>query len=74
MLGAFLYAAMRAFAKAKGYAVDRQVLTPEIWSALIATSSDPIIVDYRITEKDVRGPFLKKLPEVKEDDFKKWTQ
>jgi hypothetical protein len=29
---------------------------------LSATSSDPVIVDYKITEKDVKGPFLKKLP------------
>ena len=66
-LGENAIKALRAFAKAKGYAVDRQVLTSEIWSALIATSSDPIIVDYRITEKDVRGPFLKKLPARMED-------
>ena len=66
-LGENAVKALRAFAKAKGFAVDGQVLTSEIWSALIATSSDPIIVDYRITEKDVRGPFLKKLPARMED-------
>src|SRR5439155_1578071 len=37
-------------------------LTSEVWNALIATSPDAIIVDYKITEKDVKGPFLKKLP------------
>ncbi len=42
-------------------------LTPEVWGALLATSSDPIVVDYKITEKDVKGPFLKKLPAKMED-------
>ena len=42
-------------------------LTPEIWAALLTTSSDPIIIDYKITEKDVKGPFLQKLPAKMED-------
>ncbi len=33
----------------------------------MATGSDPIIVDYKIAEKDVKGPFLKKLPARMED-------
>jgi lipoprotein-anchoring transpeptidase ErfK/SrfK len=59
--------ALKAFAEARGLAVNKLPLTPEIWSALIATSPDPIIVDYRIAEKDVKGPFLKKLPAKMED-------
>src|SRR2546428_638034 len=35
--------------------------------ALLATGQDPIVVDYKITEKDVKGPFLKKLPAKMED-------
>ena len=38
-----------------------------IWGALLATSSDPVVIDYKITEKDVKGPFLKKLPAKMED-------
>ena len=53
--------ALKAFAEAKGLAINKP-LTSEIWSALITTSPDAIIVDYKITEKDVKGPFLKKLP------------
>jgi lipoprotein-anchoring transpeptidase ErfK/SrfK len=59
--------ALKAFAEAKGLSVNKQVLTPEIWSALIATSPDAVIVDYKIAEKDVKGPFLKKLPGKMED-------
>jgi lipoprotein-anchoring transpeptidase ErfK/SrfK len=59
--------ALKAFAEAKGISINKQVLTPEIWSALIATSSDIIVVEYKITEKDVKGPFLQKLPARMED-------
>ena len=59
--------ALKAFAEAKGLAAGKLPLTPEIWAALLATSSDPIIVDYKITEKDVKGPFLQKLPAKMED-------
>ena len=33
--------ALKAFGEAKGLAVGKQPLTPEIWAALLATSSDP---------------------------------
>ena len=59
--------ALKAFGEAKGLAAGKLTLTPEIWAALLATSSDPIIVDYKITEKDVKGPFLQKLPAKMED-------
>jgi len=60
-LGENAQKALKAFAEAKGLAINKP-LTSEVWSALIATSPDAIIVDYKITEKDVKGPFLKKLP------------
>ena len=53
--------ALKAFAESKGLAVGKQPLTFEVWGALLATGSDPIVVDYKITEKDVKGPFLKKI-------------
>jgi len=59
--------ALKAFAEAKGFAISKQPLTSELWSALVTTSSDAIIVDYKITKKDVKGPFLKKLPAKMED-------
>ena len=60
-LGENAQKALKAFAEAKGLAINKP-LTSEVWSALVATSPDAIIVDYKITEKDVKGPFLKKLP------------
>ena len=59
--------ALKAFAESKGLAVSKQPLTSEVWGALLATGSDPVVVDYKITEKDVKGPFLKKLPAKMED-------
>jgi len=59
--------ALKAFVESNSLALGKQSLTPEIWSALLATGQDPVIVDYKITEKDVKGPFLKKLPAKMED-------
>jgi lipoprotein-anchoring transpeptidase ErfK/SrfK len=59
--------ALKAFSESKGLAAGKQPLTSEVWSALLATSSEPVVVDYKITEKDVKGPFLKKLPAKMED-------
>jgi lipoprotein-anchoring transpeptidase ErfK/SrfK len=66
-LGENALKAMRAFAEAKGLTFNGRTPTSEIWEALIATSPEPIIVDYKIAEKDVKGPFLNKLPARMED-------
>jgi len=60
--------ALRAFAEAKGLPFDK-ALTPEIWAMLAGTSQDPVIAEYKISDSDVKGPFLKKLP-AKMDDMK----
>ena len=59
--------ALKAFREAKGLPAGKQPLTPEIWTALLATGSDPVIVDYKISEKDAKGPFLEKMPAKLED-------
>ena len=59
--------ALKAFREAKGLPVGKQPLTLEIWTALLATSSDPVVIDYKISEKDVKGPFLEKMPAKLED-------
>src|SRR5262245_21928680 len=59
-LGENAQKALKAFAEAKGLAAGKSMLTPEVWAALIATSADAVITDYKITEKDVKGPFLQK--------------
>ncbi len=58
--------ALRAFAEAKGLASDK-ALTAEVWTALAGTNNDPVIAEYGISENDVKGPFLEKLPAKMED-------
>ena len=53
--------ALQAFAVANGLTAGK-ALTPEIWTKLQETSSDPIIADAGIAVADVKGPFLPKLP------------
>ncbi|MDO9057715.1 MAG: L,D-transpeptidase [Bradyrhizobium sp.] len=67
-LGENAQKALKAFAEAKGLASDK-VPSPEIWKALVATGEDAVIAEYKISEKDVKGPFLGKLP-AKMDDMK----
>ena len=67
-LGENAQKALKAFADAKGLASDK-VLTPEIWKALVGTSGDPVITDYKISRSDAQGPYLEKLP-VKMEDMK----
>ena len=65
-LGENAQKALRAFAEAKGLVSDK-ALTPEVWTALAGTSKDPVIAEYRISQNDVKGPFLEKLPAKMED-------
>jgi lipoprotein-anchoring transpeptidase ErfK/SrfK len=67
-LGENAQKALRAFAEAKGLASSKP-LTPEVWGMLADTSKDPVITEYTISEGDVKGPFLKKLP-ARMDDMK----
>jgi lipoprotein-anchoring transpeptidase ErfK/SrfK len=60
-LGENAQKALRAFADAKGLPSDK-ALTPEIWNMLVGASKDPVIAEYKISESDVKGPFLEKLP------------
>jgi lipoprotein-anchoring transpeptidase ErfK/SrfK len=67
-LGENAQKALKAFAEAKGLTADK-VLTPEVWNSLLATSEEAAITEYKISESDVKGPFLEKLP-AKLDDMK----
>jgi lipoprotein-anchoring transpeptidase ErfK/SrfK len=67
-LGENAQKALKAFAEAKGLPSDN-ALTPEIWTILAGTSQDPVIAEYKISDSDVKGPFLEKLP-AKMDDMK----
>lgn len=67
-LGENAQKALKAFAEAKGLTSDKG-LNPEIWKALVVAGADAAIAEYKISEKDVKGPFLEKLP-AKMDDMK----
>jgi lipoprotein-anchoring transpeptidase ErfK/SrfK len=58
--------AVRAFAEANDLPSGK-VLTPEVWSKLQQVSGDPVIVEYTLTDQDVKGPFIDKLPSKLED-------
>jgi len=53
--------AIRMFEMAQGLAPDGK-LGPEMWARLTASSSEPVLVEYRLTDGDVKGPFVTKIP------------
>jgi lipoprotein-anchoring transpeptidase ErfK/SrfK len=57
--------ALRAYAEAQ-QSPSSDNLTADIWKKL-ATDSQPVLTNYTITETDVSGPFLRKLPKKMED-------
>src|SRR5215831_8803384 len=58
--GENLAKAVAAFAEAQGK--PAATLDRELWDRLVSVSNDPVIVDYTISEEDLRGPFLNKIP------------
>jgi lipoprotein-anchoring transpeptidase ErfK/SrfK len=58
--------AIVAFAKARGLTAGGQ-LTPELWAALTATSDAPALIETTVAAKDVKGPFLDKVPAKMEE-------
>jgi lipoprotein-anchoring transpeptidase ErfK/SrfK len=65
-LGENAQKALKAFAEAKSLPSDK-LPNPEIWKALAGTGEDAAIAEYKISDKDVKGPFLEKLPAKMED-------
>lgn len=53
--------AVRAFAMHRDLKYGRQ-LSPELWAALIQASDEPALIEYTITDNDVSGPFLERVP------------
>jgi lipoprotein-anchoring transpeptidase ErfK/SrfK len=58
--------ALKAFAEAKGLTPSKG-LNENVWKALVTGSAEAVIVEYKIAESDVKGPFLEKLPAKMED-------
>lgn len=56
-----LRGALEAFAAAQGLPATTR-LTPELFEKLQATSPDPVVTEYTITEADAAGPFTDKIP------------
>jgi lipoprotein-anchoring transpeptidase ErfK/SrfK len=57
--------ALRAYAEAQ-QSPGSDMLTDAIWKKL-AADAQPVLANYTISEKDVSGPFLRKLPTKMED-------
>jgi lipoprotein-anchoring transpeptidase ErfK/SrfK len=53
--------ALTAFADHVGLSSSGQ-LTEEAWQELASTSADPVLIEYTISDEDVRGPFLQNIP------------
>ena len=59
--------AITAYASAQGLDPTKG-MTDDLWKAL-TSSGEPVIKEYTISEADVKGPFLEKIP-AKMDDMK----
>lgn len=53
--------ALAAFERASSLAADGK-LDPESGARLAALSSEPVLVEYKVTEADGKGPFTEKIP------------
>jgi lipoprotein-anchoring transpeptidase ErfK/SrfK len=57
--------AIAAFQRANNL-TDSGELDEETWKRLVETSGDPVLKEYKISEDDVKGPFIDKIPEFEE--------
>ena len=53
--------AIAAFATANNLGPQKEI-RPELWAKLTATSTELILVEYTMTDEDVKGPFLDRTP------------
>jgi len=58
--------AIAAFAMAQGLKPDGK-LGREVWAKLAASAQDPVLVEYMITDADLKGPFVKDIPSKMEN-------
>jgi lipoprotein-anchoring transpeptidase ErfK/SrfK len=58
--------AIAAFEAAHGLAPDGK-LDAQTWARLTAASSEPVLIEYVLTDQDVKGPFVEKVPARMED-------
>lgn len=53
--------ALMAFSSQLGLASTRQ-LTEDAWRELSSANSEPVLIEYTISDEDVRGPFVQSIP------------
>jgi lipoprotein-anchoring transpeptidase ErfK/SrfK len=58
--------AIAAFESAQGLKPDGK-LDAEMWARLTANANDPVLIAYTVTDEDVKGPFVEKIPAKMED-------
>ncbi len=58
--------ALFAFAAERGLAMGGE-LSEEIWRELVSTSQEPVVKEYVVSDDDLKGPFLQKLPAKMEE-------
>jgi lipoprotein-anchoring transpeptidase ErfK/SrfK len=58
--------AIAAFEVSQGLNADG-MLDPDAWAKLTATSAEPVLIEYTITDDDVKGPFVEKIPAKMEE-------
>jgi lipoprotein-anchoring transpeptidase ErfK/SrfK len=56
--------AIAAYARAQDAG---SAMTPALWQELAQTLQEPVIVDHKLSEDDVKGPFAEKIPTKMED-------
>ena len=61
-----LRGALAAFATANGLKAETEI-EPDLADKLQATSHDPVLTEYTVTEADAAGPFVEKMPAKMED-------
>jgi hypothetical protein len=59
--------AIAAFEAAQGLRPDGK-LDPDTWSKLTANAGEPVLMEYTVTDDDVKGPFVEKVPTKMEDE------
>lgn len=58
--------AAEAFAAEQGLSGPAGEITQELWGKLASTSAGPVVVEYTLTDSDLKGPFAERIPDKME--------
>lgn len=59
--------ALAAFRAANGLSAKGKGIDAEAWDKLGGAGAEPVVVEYTVTEADVKGPFAKEIPDAMEE-------